>query len=333
MTPRTRPSASRWLAVLFFWFFTASAEAQEATARYRVTFEATWSAATHPTPTNAHFSPLIGGTHDQRLVLWEPGETASFAIEEMAERGLPQPLRQEVGAAIPAGTAGQVVEAPEIDSPGTVSVELLATEAHPLLTLVTMVAPSPDWFVGVAGLPLRTGGKWVEGRVAELFAWDAGTDSGRTFRTPNVDTQPREPIHLLGAPFPSPGPPLGRFVIERLDAPPVAPLPLADGAFEVSARWQVPDGTFGTGRGAEVTRDTGSFWFFDPANVELIVKVIDACPVNGHRWVFAAGLTSVAVDLVVTETATGTERRYRNPQGVAFQPVQDTLAFRCETAP
>jgi hypothetical protein len=31
----------------------------------------------------------------------------------------------------------------------------------------------------------------------------------------------------------------------------------------------------------------------------------------------------------VTDTATGVMKTYRNPQGAAFAPVQDTFAFPC----
>lgn len=54
----------------------------------------------------------------------------------------------------------------------------------------------------------------------------------------------------------------------------------------------------------QLTGDTGYFWFFNASNVELVVKVLDACHF-GRFWVFAGGLTNVDVDLTVTDTATG----------------------------
>src|SRR5262245_24271082 len=73
-----------------------------ATARYSVSFEATWSAPTHPTdfPANAHFSPLIGATHSARVGFWQPGGPASPGIQAMAERGRTSPLDAEMDAAI-----------------------------------------------------------------------------------------------------------------------------------------------------------------------------------------------------------------------------------------
>ncbi|MFL6196374.1 MAG: hypothetical protein ACJ75H_19495 [Thermoanaerobaculia bacterium] len=72
--------------------------------------------------------------------------------------------------------------------------------------------------------------------------------------------------------------------------------------------------------------DTGYFWFVDPANVELVVKVLDARPVNGHFWVFYGGLTNLEYSLKVTDTLTGAVKVYNNPAG-KFASAGDTTAF------
>lgn len=52
----------------------------------------------------------------------------------------------------------------------------------PLVSLASMLAPSPDSFIGVSG--------------------DAGTDTGRTCEAPDQGTRPREPIRRIEwAPF------------------------------------------------------------------------------------------------------------------------------------
>ena len=109
--------------------------------------------------------------------------------------------------------------------------------------------------------------------------------------------------------------------------PSAAALCLNNNRFEVSATWRIPGGGSGSGQAIPLTIDTGYFWFFDAANVEVILKVLDGCGVNGRYWVFASGLTDVNVELTVTDTRTGIRRIYRNPQGTAFQPIQDTSAF------
>jgi hypothetical protein len=97
--------------------------------------------------------------------------------------------------------------------------------------------------------------------------------------------------------------------------------------FQVEARWTTQDGDSGAGRAVALTSDTGYFWFFDQTNVEVVVKVLDGCGVNGRYWVFAGGLTNTRVRLTVTDTQTGASKQYTNPQGTAFQPIQDTAAF------
>ena len=102
---------------------------------------------------------------------------------------------------------------------------------------------------------------------------------------------------------------------------------LAQGRFRVRVHWETAQGTSGAGRADPLTDDTGTFWFFDPANVELVVKVLDACPVNQRFWVFAAGLTDVETRITVEDTARGASQVYRNPRRTAFLPVQDTTTF------
>ncbi|MCP3918487.1 MAG: hypothetical protein GY711_23320 [bacterium] len=191
----------------------STAVAQDEVVRYEVRFDATWSAQTHPGayPGGAHFSGPIGGTHGGATHFWEEGELASPGIESMAETGSQSALRNEVEAAIAAGLAGQVVSGGGINSPGSRTISFPATEEFSAITLVTMIAPSPDWFVGVDGLDLRAGGQWADGLVVELLAWDSGTDSGTSFNSPNQDTNPAEPIHLItGGPFTG-SDPLGTF--------------------------------------------------------------------------------------------------------------------------
>jgi hypothetical protein len=121
--------------------------------------------------------------------------------------------------------------------------------------------------------------------------------------------------------------------LQRLDKltciPDTTTLCLSGGRVRVETAWETADGKRGSGRAVALTGDTGTFWFFAAANVETIVKVVDACSFNDRRWVFAAGLTDVAVVTTVTDTATGVVRTYRNPRGGAFAPVQDTNALDC----
>jgi len=199
-----------------------AAEAASETAEYNVRFDATWSAATHPIdfPSNAHFSALIGGTHDATVRFWDAGAPASPGIKDMAERGLTSPLDLEVEAAIGAGHAAVVIRGGNIaSSPGTATAGFTISQAHPLVTLVSMIAPSPDWFVGVSGLPLLRSGEWADSLTVQLAAYDAGTDCGTTYAAPNCVSNPPEPIAPnAAAPFAN-GTPLGTFTFIRIPTP------------------------------------------------------------------------------------------------------------------
>jgi hypothetical protein len=102
---------------------------------------------------------------------------------------------------------------------------------------------------------------------------------------------------------------------------------LNNGRFEVKMDWRTPQGQTGQGQGIQLTNDTGYFWFFNDANVEVVLKVLDACSFADHFWVFAGGLTNVEVNITVTDTASGAVQVYRNPLTEPFQPIQDTAAF------
>lgn len=107
---------------------------------------------------------------------------------------------------------------------------------------------------------------------------------------------------------------------------------LRDGRFRVTATWR--DFSGGTGVGHVVSTavgagsgDSGLMWFFDPDNWELLVKVLDGCPVTGRFWVFAAATTNVEYELRVEDSRTGDERTYRNPLGERSRAITDTAAF------
>lgn len=103
-------------------------------------------------------------------------------------------------------------------------------------------------------------------------------------------------------------------------------LQLRDGRFLLTVDWQDFDGGSGSGRGVQLTNETGYFWFFDPDNIELTIKVLDGRPLNGAFWVFYGSLTNVQFELRVTDTLTGESRTWTNESG-NFASVGDTAAF------
>jgi len=121
--------------------------------------------------------------------------------------------------------------------------------------------------------------------------------------------------------------------LKRLDhlscVPDANTLCLSGGRVRVETTWETREGQRGRGRAVPLTGDTGTFWFFDAANVETVVKVLDGCGLDDRRWFFAAGLTDVRVVTTVNDTATGAVKVYTNPLGHGFAPVLDTDALDC----
>lgn len=104
-----------------------------------------------------------------------------------------------------------------------------------------------------------------------------------------------------------------------------------DDGFRVEVSWQ--DGRGGSGVGTPIAFDgrSGRFWFFQPDNPELLVKVIDACEPFGRFWFFAAGLTDVEVEIRVVRSAIfDHEKVYTSPAGAPFAPILDTEGFLCD---
>ncbi len=101
---------------------------------------------------------------------------------------------------------------------------------------------------------------------------------------------------------------------------------LQGGRFRVESRWRDFQGNGGAGKAVPLTGDTGTFWFFSPSNVEVLLKVLDGRGVNDHFWVFYGALSSVEYSLTVTDTQTGLTRRYSNPEG-QLASAGDTTGF------
>ena len=120
----------------------------------------------------------------------------------------------------------------------------------------------------------------------------------------------------------------------RLHPPPCADteetLCLAAPRFSVRVDWRDFAGRTGSGHATPLTADTGYFWFFDDANVELTVKVVDGTAFNGHYWVYYGALSNVEYWITVEDTVTGDSKQYHNPLG-QFGSFGDIEALPAES--
>ncbi|HEX3126613.1 MAG TPA: hypothetical protein VH394_04725 [Thermoanaerobaculia bacterium] len=127
-------------------------------------------------------------------------------------------------------------------------------------------------------------------------------------------------VHPIGVDGPEPEP--------TLCVPTPNVLCLGGARFQVEVSWKDFQGNVGKGTVVQGASDSsGLFWFFDPGNWELLVKVLDGCAVNGHHWVFSAATTTVEYTLKVTDTRTGEVATWTNPLGRSSPAVTDTNAL------
>ena len=196
---QTAPAAARLLLALVapLVIMPASAQAQgnAQSATYRVTFEGKWTTSVTPggLPSGAHFSRLIGAVHNGSVTFWNSGGTASEGVEAVAEQGNTAIFEREINANM---NAVAVIEKslPSGRTP-TATVDFTVSTAHPLVTLLTMIAPSPDWFVGVSGLSLLDAqNEWLSQHQVDLFPYNAGTEKGAEFSLTNAATSPQGTI-------------------------------------------------------------------------------------------------------------------------------------------
>ena len=179
------------------------AERELLIAKYKVTFDFKWNAQDFPTdyPSSAHFSKLIGWSHKPSSEFFKVGSIASEGIKNMAEIGATTALSDEFNSKIEAGEGLKSVVGNGLGSGvGSLSVTLDVNEKFSSITLTTMLAPSPDWYVAIINQNLLENGKFVDEKTVDALTYDAGTDSGITFTSSNEATDPRVPISVIDTP-------------------------------------------------------------------------------------------------------------------------------------
>lgn len=220
--------------ILFMLMASCSATESEtdrdvnASASYRITFIANWTqnqfSVNFPNG-NDHFSGLIGATHNNQISFWSRGQQASQGIENIAETGSKLTFESEIQEQKQNSNAEFLLSGSGLSSgEGSVELEFDINETHPQVTLISMLAPSPDWFVGVHNLQLLNNSQWVSRLEIDLALYDAGTDSGNLFNSANFnsngfvslltsfigDTDFREGVHRDTGEY------VGKFIFDRI---------------------------------------------------------------------------------------------------------------------
>jgi hypothetical protein len=163
---------------------------------YTVIIKSTWTKTSHPFeyPSDAHFSGMIGASHNAKYSIFAIGRRPTPGLERLSEEGKHSPLDTEIRTAIDQGNALMLFESGGLKNWKDSMVATVRVDpAHPLVSVVNMIAPSPDWFTGASGVTLAEDGGWINRRTVTLYAYDSGGDDGTTYKAKDKDTNPKKP--------------------------------------------------------------------------------------------------------------------------------------------
>lgn len=181
----------------------ASLDKNLESTKYSITFTSIWDATNFPTnfPGNPHFSPLVGASHSDQETFWKTTGTATAGIEQMAESGGTSTFKTEISTAINNSQAKAIISGGGISSAsGSSCTEGQFDNNNPLLTITSMIAPSPDWFVGLSNRSLKENGEWITTAKVDARLYDAGTDGGEQFASLDDDAGREDVISRLTTP-------------------------------------------------------------------------------------------------------------------------------------
>lgn len=172
-----------------------------------------------------------------------------------------------------------------------------------------------------------------------FWAGLSSTDGGSIYDVqigssrPPFATGPQGPIQIRGVGI--------RYTIDENDEPPPPPPPPACEApclgerFSVGTQYSLQNGATGEMGSEILSSSTAAFYFTNSTNLELFVKVVNACSINNTYWVFASGLTNQGIVITIRDTATSTDLIITNPLGRLFEPFVATSreagALSCDT--
>jgi len=164
---------------------------------YQCEFVNRWTRERHPNeyPTGAHWSPPLMASHSKRYTMWSGDQVSSAGVERVAETGQLSVLQTELDAAKP--VVNDVGSSDGAFFPGgdlfstSIRGTLDMDNSHRLISAITMVAPSPDWFTGLNSFRPTSGGKWLSSFTVDSFPWDAGSENGNDYSGSNTATNPK----------------------------------------------------------------------------------------------------------------------------------------------
>lgn len=172
-------------------------EFEEAT--YSIELTGKWASPDFTVPAGVHFTNFAGMVHSAQAELWSPGKFATKGVENVAEVGNTTAIVLEIDSAIRRKNALSLILFSAPGPTGKKEATVYCNSSYPFLSFVSMIAPSPDWFIGLSNLNLYRNKKWIADTTIQLYVYDAGTEEGDVFGYSNPATEPQQNISLLDA--------------------------------------------------------------------------------------------------------------------------------------
>lgn len=166
-------------------------------AAYRIEITGNWKTPEFGVPAGVHFTSFIGMVHNEMGMLWMQGQLASMGVENVAEIGSNTSIYNEINTTIDNRQASALVLIPAPAPTGMSTRTVYCNTNYFHISFVSMIAPSPDWFVGVSGLKLYRNNQWLADTTIQLYVHDAGTETGDVFSYDNPAMVPAVPIAPL----------------------------------------------------------------------------------------------------------------------------------------
>ncbi|UEG50491.1 spondin domain-containing protein [Ferruginibacter lapsinanis] len=167
-------------------------------ASYKVTVTLKWQLPEFSVPANAHVTLIAGMVHSADTSMWKPGTKATPGLEAVAEIGAVNTIFTEFDDIVSKQKAlYKFVMFEPPGATGSIQTALIANSEYSYVSLASMVAPSPDWFMGIHDVDLHRNNSWVVDTTINMFVYDAGTEDGDIFGYTNPATMPQQNIQLL----------------------------------------------------------------------------------------------------------------------------------------
>ncbi|MGE0639352.1 MAG: Calx-beta domain-containing protein [Thermoanaerobaculia bacterium] len=224
-------------------------------------------------------------------------------------------------------------------SPGTVRFTSSTATVSESAPNVTLTAERTGGSTGAISVNYATGdGTALTGSdylaTSGTLSWGNGDSANKNFQVPIVGDSVEEPSESFTATLsaPSGGATLGSpstatvsITDDDITCEPcvadATTLCLAGGSgdpsrFRVRITWTDFSGGSGPAFAVPSTADSGFFYFFDPSNLEMLVKMVRGCgsELNAY-WFFYAAATNLGLQTEVLDTTACVTKNYSNPLG------------------